>query len=314
MDLVASAQANRGLAFGGMESALGIEFHVPFEAGGEIVADNKTTEPAVRSFVDELITDFVIHPDGAESPGEFEGQEESIARRSDAPADRIVRVVDKELGENRDVEAGLSGVVETPFDAEIRLAQTKLSRGRRILDAQPSVFVSELDAIAHSEIDVKVRRVGDRLMAVEEGHVSKIDFPIEIAGRARIIRVERRPALGKCGGSCEKEHEAKDWTSQHSYGAKGGRQNGYEGNKWTPNCTLFERTQKKFIPQRPSLKVPPRMVGADSILVHPDSRCSAGENQWQWHPRGLRGASTLHLEGAVQGKHDAADVSELFWA
>jgi hypothetical protein len=98
MDLVASAHASRGLAFGGMESALGIEFYVLFEVGGEIVADNKTTEPAVRSFVDELITDFVIHPDGAESPGEFEGQEESIARRSDAPADRIVRVVDKELG------------------------------------------------------------------------------------------------------------------------------------------------------------------------------------------------------------------------
>ena len=64
MDLVASAHASRGLAFGEMESALGIEFYVPFEVGGEIVADNKTSEPAVRSFVDELITDFVIHPTG----------------------------------------------------------------------------------------------------------------------------------------------------------------------------------------------------------------------------------------------------------
>jgi hypothetical protein len=239
MDLVASPHPSRGLAFGGMESALGIEFHVPFEVGSEIVADNKTGEPAVRPFVDELITDFVIHPDGAESPAEFEGQEESIARSSDTPADRIVRVIDKELGENRDVEAGLSGVVETPFDAEIRLTQTKFSRGRRILDAQPSVFVRELDAMADAEIDVKVGGVGDRLMAVEEGHVSKIDFPIEIAGRARIIGVERRPALGKCGGSSKDEHEAEGWTSQHSYGAKGGGQNGSEGIKWTPNCTLF---------------------------------------------------------------------------
>jgi hypothetical protein len=81
-------------------------------------------------------------------------------------------------------------------------------------------------------------------MAVEEGHVTKIDFPIEIAGRARIVRVERRPALGKCGGSSKEEHEAEDWTSQHSYGAKGRWQNGYEKTSGL-RIALFSRERRR---------------------------------------------------------------------
>jgi hypothetical protein len=65
----------------------------------------------------------------------------------------------------------------------------------RLLDAQPGIFVSELDAIANSEIDIDVGRVGDGLIAVEKGHVSEVDFPIKIAGRAWIVGVVRRPSL-----------------------------------------------------------------------------------------------------------------------
>ena len=76
MDLVAGAEADRGLVCRGMKSALVVELHVPFELGSEIVADYQAGDPAVRSLVDELITDFVIHVDGAEFSGELEGQEE----------------------------------------------------------------------------------------------------------------------------------------------------------------------------------------------------------------------------------------------
>ena len=64
-----------------MEGSLGIELHVHFEFWSEIVAEYEAGEPAVRSFVDELITDFVIHIDRAKFPGEFDGHEESSGSR-----------------------------------------------------------------------------------------------------------------------------------------------------------------------------------------------------------------------------------------
>src|SRR5580658_1287942 len=104
-----------------MESPLRIEFDVRFELGSEIMAEYKAGDPSVRSFVDELITDFIIHIDGTKLSGELEGQKESFARGRDPAADGIIRVVEEKLGENRDVESGLSGIVETPFDTGIGL-------------------------------------------------------------------------------------------------------------------------------------------------------------------------------------------------
>jgi hypothetical protein len=63
-EFVASAEIYGGLVLGRMESSLGIELHVAFEFWGEIVADHETGEPSVRSFVDKLIPDFVIHVAG----------------------------------------------------------------------------------------------------------------------------------------------------------------------------------------------------------------------------------------------------------
>ena len=62
---------------------------------------------------------------------------------------------------------------------------------------QPGIFVSELDPIANSKINVHIRGVGNGLIAIEERHVPKIDFPIQIARRARIIGVIRRSTLGE---------------------------------------------------------------------------------------------------------------------
>ena len=46
----------------------------------ELVADDEAGQPAVRSLVDRLITDFVVHIDRAEFLGEFEGQQKELAR------------------------------------------------------------------------------------------------------------------------------------------------------------------------------------------------------------------------------------------
>jgi hypothetical protein len=73
MDFVASPKVYRGLVLGRMEGALGIELHIAFEFWSEIVAEDEAGDPAIRSFVDKLITDFVIHIDGAKLLGEFKG-------------------------------------------------------------------------------------------------------------------------------------------------------------------------------------------------------------------------------------------------
>jgi len=44
-----------------------------------------------------------------------------------------------------------------------------------------------MDAIADAEIDVNVGSVGDGMISVEKGHIGEVDFPIEIAGGARIV-------------------------------------------------------------------------------------------------------------------------------
>src|SRR5580700_3322905 len=118
-----------------MESPLRIEFKVCFEFWSEIMAEYKAGNPSVRSFVDELITDFIIHIDGTKLSGELEGQKERLARGGDPAVDGVVRVVEKKLRENRDVEAGLSGIVETPFDTGIGLAETKPGPRRGTLNS-----------------------------------------------------------------------------------------------------------------------------------------------------------------------------------
>ena len=42
------------------------------------------------------------------------------------------------------------------------------------------------------------------MISVEKGHIGEVDFPIEIAGCARIIGVVGRAALRKCAGSSKK--------------------------------------------------------------------------------------------------------------
>jgi len=79
--------------------------------------------------MDKLITDFVVHVDRAELSGEFKGRGR-YRSRGDPTADGVVGVIEEELGENRDGEARLPGVVETPLDAGIGLTQAKFSRGK----------------------------------------------------------------------------------------------------------------------------------------------------------------------------------------
>jgi len=171
------------------------------------VAEDEAGEPAVRPIVDKLITDLAIRIDGTNFLGKFDGQEESITGRCDATADSVVGVVEKKLGKNRNGEAGLPSVVEAPLDAKIGLPQAKFCSGSRALDAQPCIFVRELNTIANAEIDIDIGDVGDGLIAIEEGHVTEIDFPIEMAGGAGVIGVIGGTALRECGRCSDEEAE-----------------------------------------------------------------------------------------------------------
>ena len=210
VDLVATAHPDGGLSDGRMEGSLGIKLHVSFQSWREFVANYQSCKPAIRPFMGELIADFVIHIYGAKLPGDFKRQEKTLAGRCDPTPDGVVGVVEEELRKSRDGEAGFSGVVETPLDAKIGLTQAKLGRGRGVLHAQPSVFVGKLDAIADSEIEVEVGRVRNRLIAVIEGHVAEIDFPIEMTRGARVIGVVGRASLGKCQGGRKEIDEDED--------------------------------------------------------------------------------------------------------
>ena len=137
MYLVARAEVDGRLGIRGMEGALRVNFHVQFEFGSEIVADHQTGDPAVRPFVDKLITDFIVHVDGAKLLREFKGQKEGLARRSNSAPHGIIGIVEEELREHRNGEAGIPGVVEAPLDPRIGLIHAELCGRGRIVHPQP---------------------------------------------------------------------------------------------------------------------------------------------------------------------------------
>jgi hypothetical protein len=102
-----------------MKTSLGIELYIPFGPNREIVAEDGPGEPAVPSLGDELTTDFVILVDGAKLVGEFDRQQEVVARRRDAAADRVVWTVEEKLGKHRDGQARVPRALERPFDGGI---------------------------------------------------------------------------------------------------------------------------------------------------------------------------------------------------
>lgn len=197
MELIAGAKVDRGLIHGRMKRVLIVELHVQFQFSGDVPSHHQSEKSSILPFAHELVAHFVIHIDRAELSREFDGEQERFARRSDAPADRIVGVIQKELREGRNVKPRLPFVVEAPLYPGIGLAHPIFGRGGRALNAQPGILVCELDAIANTEIDINVRGVGDRLVAVKEGHVAEIDFPIQIARCTRIVGVVGRSPLGE---------------------------------------------------------------------------------------------------------------------
>jgi hypothetical protein len=64
--------------------------------------------------------------------------------------------------------------------------------------------------------------VGNRLIAVEKWHVTEIDFPVEVAGRAGIVGVVGRAALSKYGSSSKAKDKGQD-EKQHFPGLQGRR-------------------------------------------------------------------------------------------
>jgi len=219
MEFVTTAKVKGGLIGGGMEDSLIVQLHIQFKLFREIMANDEASDPAIRAGMDVLIADFVVDINRPKFLGKLDGHEEGIVGWGDTAVRGVVRVVEKELRENRDPKAVFAGVVETPLHAGIRLLQAKLGGGTGILYTQPGTLVGELDAIADAEIDIDVRRVRNRAIAVKEWHVTKIDFPIEIAGRAGIVGVVGRPALGKRGSGHKEKESEKEEDAPHGYGA-----------------------------------------------------------------------------------------------
>ena len=207
MDLVASAKINRGLGLGNMEGPQSIKLHVDLQLRGEVMAHDQASEPAVGTVMHKLIPDFVIHIDGTKFLREFGRQFETVIGGADPALDGVVGIVEESLGKHRDGKAGLTSVVEAPLEPRIGLSQTEFCLGKGILYPQPRIFISKLDAIPESEVDIHIRDVRHGMAAVVKGHVTEIDFPIEIARGSWIIRVVGRPALGKCAGRRHQEEE-----------------------------------------------------------------------------------------------------------
>src|SRR5580704_6285950 len=121
MNFVAATETQSGLVRGGMEAALGVKLRVQFEFFTEFVTQDETGKPSVRSFAHKLVTDFVVHINGAKFLGKLKGQQEGIGRGSDPAPDGVVGIVEKELGKHRDRKPRFSGVVETPLHSGIGL-------------------------------------------------------------------------------------------------------------------------------------------------------------------------------------------------
>jgi RNA polymerase sigma-70 factor (ECF subfamily) len=181
------------------------------------VAGDDTGEVAIAAEVHEVVANLPIQVDGAELFRKFDGQYEAGAAGRDASIDRAVGIIQRNLRKHGHGEAGFLIVVKSPFETQLILAQAVLGISQGVVDAEVGVFEGELDAVAEAEIDVDVRRMGDRLRVIEEGHVAQIDFPLLVSGRAGIVGVIGWAALGKDdGGSAEEEKDGKRpgyWTA-----------------------------------------------------------------------------------------------------
>src|ERR1017187_10191740 len=194
---IARAHIDRRLRIPGTPGAGRIELRVEFQFLVDVVPYDQASQPAVWSQVHELITAFQIHIDGTELLREFDGKEEACTGWSDLPLDRVVGIVYRQHGKNRECHTALSGVIEAPLHPEYILPQSIFHRLGRVMHPQPCALVGKLNAISHAEIDVHVRSVRNGLAAVEKWHIAEVDLPVLIPGSSGIVGVIRRSSLGE---------------------------------------------------------------------------------------------------------------------
>src|ERR1700689_1831579 len=156
MYFVTHAAFDRLLARGRMESSQCVEFGVNFQIFRQVVPHYYAGEPTIVSRMDVVVAGFPVQMDGPELFRKLQGKNHTGAAGSDAARGGVVRIVERNLGKNGDGKSGFFVVVETPFDAELVLAETVFRRARRIDYAQPGIFESELNAITQSVIDIHV--------------------------------------------------------------------------------------------------------------------------------------------------------------
>ncbi len=105
MKFVATAKIDSGLGFEMMKGTEGIELHVHFPLGSEVMPQDQTREPAIPAFMHKLLAEFIIRIDGAKLLREFDRQFEAFTGAANPPTDSVVGVVEKRLGKHRDGQA-----------------------------------------------------------------------------------------------------------------------------------------------------------------------------------------------------------------
>lgn len=185
----------------GMKLADRVEFGVHFEIFGEFMASYEASEVAIAAQMHEIIAKLPIQIDRAELFGEFDRKEQAGTARGDPAVDGTIWIIERHLREDGHGETGLFVVVEAPLQAELILPQAVAGIAQRVIDPEIGILKGKLDAVAEAEIDVDVGDMSYGLGMVEEGHVSDIDFPLLVAGGARIVGVIRWAALGVQSGT-----------------------------------------------------------------------------------------------------------------
>jgi hypothetical protein len=106
--------------------------------------------------MNRVVANFPVHINPSQSFLEFNGNNQAGAWRSDAPLDRMARIVDRKLRGSRYLEGGFLVVIEPPFHSELVLPQAISCRVGAALHAQPRILEGQLDSITDAVIDINV--------------------------------------------------------------------------------------------------------------------------------------------------------------
>src|ERR1700677_3579554 len=157
----------------------------------------------------KIIAGLEIDIDGPEALGGLKRQKKARAGNRDAFLLRRTRCVGFHLRKYRELPAALALVKEAPLDSGERIAPTALVRLAIGRLHHIGNFIRELHSIAETVIKIDLRHLISCKVAADRLGPGNVDFPIRVAGGARIIGQERRTCLGTDGDRLTKKCQEK---------------------------------------------------------------------------------------------------------